>query len=186
MSLSTISLIELDPERVSEATGAKTAAFFCHRLPVRVDRAVIEELKLISNQRGKVNVRICLHEDPSANHHDMIALERRGRYYRPHKHACKGDTFHLLEGKLGIFAFDESGAVTDAVVLLPGEIYRTAVNTYHAILPLSEFVIHHENKPGPFEGSNDSIFPDWAPDGGNQIVADEYVRQLASRLPQAD
>ena len=93
MSLSTISLIELDPERVSEATGAKTAAFFCHRLPVRVDRAVIEELKLISNQRGKVNVRICLHEDPSANHHDMIA---RGylddlpqlNIYNIKKHGC--------------------------------------------------------------------------------------------------
>lgn len=184
MSLSTISLIELDPEKVTEDHGAKTIAFFCRTLPVRVDKALIEELKQVSRDRGNTNVRICLHETPDANHHDMVALEWNNRYYRPHRHARKGDTFHILEGRLGLLNFDAAGNVLEAVVIGPGEIYRTAVNSYHAILPLTEFVIHHESKPGPFEGANDSIFPDWAPNERDPAAVDAYVRQLASHLPE--
>lgn len=184
MSLSTISLIELDPQKVIEDRGAKTSSFFCQALPVRIDRALIEELKQISQDRGNTNVRICLHDSPDSKHHDMVALERNNRYYRPHKHVRKGDTFHILEGRLGLFNFDAAGNVLEAVVIRPGEIYRTAVDAYHAILPLTEIVIHHESKPGPFEGANDSIFPDWAPDGSDAGAVDDYVRQLAAHLPE--
>ena len=183
LGLSKISLLDPDLAKLVEDKGAKTVAFFCRNLPVVIDARLIEELKNVSRLRNDSNVRICLHDGPDASHHDMIALERRGRYYRPHKHARKGDTFHMIEGKLGIFSFDVDGNVTDAVVIGPGEIYRTAVNMYNAILPLSDYVIHHESKPGPFEGENDSIYPDWAPDGGDEGQTTAYVAGLAAHLP---
>ena len=185
MSLSTISLLDPDPAKLVEDKGAKTIAFFCRTLPVVVDARLIDELKQVSKQRDNANVRICLHDGPAADHHDMVALERKGRYYRPHKHARKGDTFHMLEGQLGIFSFDGDGNVTDAVVIGPGEIYRTAINMYHAILPLTDYVIHHESKPGPFEGENDSIYPDWAPDGSDAAETAAYVARLSELLPDA-
>ena len=126
LGLSKISLLDPDLAKLVEDKGAKTVAFFCRNLPVVIDARLIEELKNVSRLRNDSNVRICLHDGPDASHHDMIALERRGRYYRPHKHARKGDTFHMIEGKLGIFSFDVDGNVTDAVVIGPGEIYRTA------------------------------------------------------------
>ena len=52
-------------------------------------------------------------------------------------------------------------------------------------LDLSDnFVIHHESKPGPFEKENDSIFPEWAPDGSDPKEVEDYVRQLAAHLPE--
>jgi cupin fold WbuC family metalloprotein len=180
--LSRISLLKLDPDKIVEDMSSKTVSFFCRRCPVMVDSNLIDELKEVSRNRSNSNVRICLHDEPEAVHHDMVALERRDRYYRPHKHLKKGDTFHLIEGELGLFCFDNVGKVTDATVLRSGEIYRTAVNQYHAILPITEFVIHHENKPGPFEGPEDSIFPDWAPDGSDAEETNCYTEGLATLL----
>ena len=44
---------------------------------------------------------------------------------------------------------------------IKGEIYRTPINVYHTMFPISKFVIYHESKIGPFLKKNDSIFPEW-------------------------
>ena len=182
MGLSNISLLQPDSERLREDAGAKSVSFFVLRRPVKIDAAVIGELKEVSERRGGSNVRVCLHAGPDAVHHDMIILENQGKYYRPHKHDDKGEAFHIIEGRMGIFAFDESGAVIDAVVLEPQEIYRVEAGMYHAVLPLTDRVIYHENKPGPFTGEGDSIFPEWAPDGTNNEEVAAYVAALRSRI----
>lgn len=182
-TLSHISLIEPDEGKLRRDTTARTMAFFCKRHPVRVDKAVIAELKQLAADGGK-NVRVCLHDGPEAEHHDMVILEHRGKYYRPHKHLRKGEAFHIIEGYMGIFCFEDTGAVADACVLEPGDIYRVGVNMYHAVMPLTDQVIYHENKPGPFEGECDSIYPDWAPDGSDASAAGAYMQELKDQLPE--
>ena len=162
MKLSEISLLVPDPARLREDMGAKSVSFFCLQRPARVDAALLGEMKEVSAARGGRNVRICLQSSPQDEHHDMVVLERSGNYYRPHKHAAKGECFHVVDGKLGLLAFDETGAVIDATVLGSGDIYRIAVGMYHAVMPLSDPVIYHESKPGPFLGAGDSIYPKWA------------------------
>lgn len=161
--LSAVSLLLPDVRRLREDKSAKSVSFFCLERPVCVDQALLAEMKEISTQRDGRNVRICLHSGPEDDHHDMVVLERSGKYYRPHKHAEKGECFHVIEGRLGLLAFDATGGVIDATALGAGEIYRIAVGMYHAVMPLSDPVIYHESKPGPFLGEGDSIYPDWAP-----------------------
>jgi hypothetical protein len=45
-----------------------------------------------------------------------------------------------------------------------GNLYRVAKGSYHAVFPISDYVIYHENKPGPFLGDNNSIYADWSPE----------------------
>lgn len=182
MNCSTLSLINPDLDILWEDTSAKTIAFFCKRQPVRIDVALVEELKEVSKLRNGQNVRLCLHDSPDAAHHDMIILERKDKYYRPHKHREKGEASHIMQGRLGIFTFDDAGNVTEACALNPGEIFRVGTNMYHAIMPLTEVVIYHENKPGPFLGDNDSIFPDWAPDGKNDKITRAYIDTILPHL----
>jgi cupin fold WbuC family metalloprotein len=182
MSLSTLSLMDPDPEILWEDTGSKTIAFFCKRHPVCVDTALLEELKKISEARGGKNVRLCLHDSPDADHHDMVILEHKGKYYRPHKHLEKGEAFHIMVGRMGVFTFDDAGNVTESRALGSGEILRVGINMYHAVMPLTDLVIYHENKPGPFLGDKDSIFPDWAPDGIDIEKAAAYSAELANLL----
>ena len=178
MSLSDLNLLDPDPAMLRVDAKAKSLSFFCLKRPARVDARVIADLKTVAAESGGRNARICLHPGPDSPHHDMIVLEHKGKYYRPHKHADKGEAFHVMEGRLGIFAFDGAGRVVDAQALEPGDIYRVEVGMYHAVLPLTDQVLYHENKPGPFLGEGDSIYPEWAPDGADSAAVDTFVAGL--------
>lgn len=182
MNLSHISLRNPDPDKIRSDPGAKTLSFFCLHRPVLINADTIGELKTLSSENGNANVRICLHESPQANHHDMIILERAGKYYRPHLHPDKGEAFHIIEGQMGLFAFDANGNVLDAVVLNKGDIYRVEAGMHHALLPITDPIIYHENKPGPFLGDSSNLYPEWAPDGTNSDEVSAYVSELKSKL----
>lgn len=163
LSISKISLLSQDPKKLWRDPHAKSISFFCVTRPVRIDAKIIEELKQISLDNESCNVRVCLHSDPTAQHQDMIILERTGRFYPPHRHEGKGECFHVIEGTLGVVVFSPGGEILESVTLKPGELLRIEEGSFHAVTPITEYVIYHENKPGPFTGSGDSILPDWAP-----------------------
>ena len=177
----TISSVDLqDPDSVWLDEGGRSLGFFCKKKPVRVDAALLRELKETSVRLEGKDMRICLHESPDAAFHDMIILVRRGNYYRPHKHPSKGESYHIIEGSLGVAIFDEDGNVEDACVLAPNHslIYRTGENMYHAVIPVSDLVIYHESVAGPFIREHNSVFPHWAPDGSKDEESSVYVKHL--------
>lgn len=173
-----------DSGRVRLDDRGRSRAYFCLRKPVGAGQELIVELKALARTLGGWNVRVCLHESPEATFHDMIILEHRGRYYRPHKHTAKGETYHMIEGEMAAFAFADDGAVTDACRLSPqgNFVYRVGADMYHAVMPLTDVVIYHESKPGPFTGDTDSIYPPWAPAHGNQDDAGTYTEELLRLL----
>ena len=182
MKMSSLSILAPDPAKLREDIGAKSVSFFCLQRPVRVDQTLLAEMKQVSAERGGRNVRICLHSAPEDDHHDMVVLEHRGKYYRPHKHAEKGECFHVMDGELGLLAFDEAGAIIDAVLLRKGDIYRIAVGMHHAVMPLSDPVIYHESKPGPFLGEGDSIYAEWAPAEDDADAIQAYTSMALAQL----
>ena len=80
-----------------------------------------------------------------------------------------------------IFVFDYNGNIIDSALLLPGDIYRIEAEQYHSIMPVTDVVIYHENKPGPFLGDDDSIVPEWAP---NDVDYDKYIDTLKSYIKE--
>lgn len=173
-----------DPNAVRLDDSGRTSAYFCMKSEIKIDTDLIEELKQASADMGNSNVRICLHDGPDAAFHEMIILEHRGRYYRPHQHKSKGESYHVIEGAMGAFIFDQSGDVVDANLLTPDKnfIYRVGVGSFHAVMPVSDVLIYHESKLGPFLGLGDSIFPDWAPDGNNPDQVAEFNKHLLGLL----
>lgn len=169
-----------DPGAVRVDDRGRSRAYFVLRKPAKVDRTLIAELKEIAARLSGRNVRLCLHDSPDAPFHEMVIVERRGRYYRPHKHRAKGESYHIIEGAMAAFVFDEDGRVVDAAELTPDGsfLYRVGEHTYHAVMPLTEQVIYHESKPGPFLGEADSIYPAWAPDGSDNEQVAAYTARL--------
>lgn len=182
MSLSRKSLGNAQEVRLDD--GGRNRAYFFRRDPSRVDRELLEELKDVSHSLGDRNVRVCLHPDAASPMHEMIILERRGGYLRPHKHLHKGESYHVIEGEMGAVLFDEAGTVLDACRLTDRAtfLYRVGAGMFHAVLPLSDLVIYHECKLGPFTGEGDSVWPDWAPDGRNSAEAQAFTQSLVSLL----
>ena len=172
----------LEQTGVVQDLNARTLSYWCTEDVVGIDQQIVDQLLRVSEMNGNCDARICLHPSPGSNFHEMIILQHLGRYYRPHKHLEKGEAFHIMEGQMGIFTFDDAGNVTESRALGSGEILRVGVNMFHAVMPLTDMVIYHENKPGPFLGDKDSIFPDWAPDGLDNEIAATYSAWLAKLL----
>jgi len=180
-----LSSINLDGNKSVEiAESARAVAYFCKKLPVRIDKKLIGELKTRFKEIGDKNLRICLHDGPQALLHEMIILQRKGKYYRPHKHLNKGETFCILEGRMGIFSFNDEGGVIDSCILDPKDsvIYKVKANMYHAVMPISELVVYLEVKLGPFHSAHDSIFPSWASDGTDAQEIKKYNEYLRKKL----
>jgi glucose-6-phosphate isomerase len=173
-----------DSDSVWEDKGAKSISYFCKRKPVKVDRDLIQELKTIALRNGNKNIRLCLHDGPQAPFHNMVIVEHEGKYYPPHKHSNKGETFHIIEGKMAVFTFNEDSSIIDASILDDKEnlIYRVGVDMYHAVMPLSNPVIYHESKPGPFIPNSDSIYPRWAPAADNIEEVTSFRQRLMEVL----
>ncbi len=182
MKLSKISILEPDPEKVRQDVAAKSISCFCLHRPIFVGSELLKEMKDVSRVNGGCNVRICLHSGPEAMHHDMVVLESKENYYPPHKHEEKGECFHVMDGKLGLLAFDDCGDIIDANVLEKGDIYRIEIEMYHAVIPVSDIVIYHESKPGPFLGNDDSIIPSWAALEEDLKAVKAYKRRARSTL----
>jgi len=184
-----ISKIHLDdPEAFIIDRGKRSIAFFCIHRPVKIDWELIQELKNATIKYGGKNIRVCLHSGPEELFHNMIILENRGEYYRPHKHKKKSDSIHIIEGDMALFSFDEQGRVIDACRLSIHEnfIYRVEDNMYHVVMPLSQTVIYHESKLGPFLGDKDKVFPKWAPDGRDKDAAVSYNQRLLKQLSRIE
>lgn len=162
---------------------AKTASWFSKSDTIGITAGLLSEMKAVA-QKLNADLRVCLHKNPEAAYHDMIILQHRKNFYRPHKHLNKGETWHILEGRLASFVFDENGGIADARCLSPNStfLYRIGNDKYHVGIPISDIVIFHESKPGPFLASSDSIFPNWAPDGSNDKQAQDYRDSLLNKL----
>ena len=103
MRLSEITLSNRKKVRINDS--GRSVGLFSRSLPVGISRKLIEELKKTADLYKDKNVRICLHEGPNSIFQNMIILERKGGYYRPHKHLDKGECFHIIEGRMAVFAF---------------------------------------------------------------------------------
>ena len=173
-----------DPKAVWLDDNGRTPAYFCKRNPVKINAELIAELKSESARLGNRNLRLCLHENSDAPFHEMVILEYKGRFYRPHKHLLKAESYHIIEGKMAAFVFDEDGNVIDSNILEPtgNFLYRIDINQYHAVLPMTDMLIYHEAKPGPFLRETDSIIPPWAPDWENPEAAAEFSGRLMDLL----
>ncbi len=166
---------------VIEETDAKNPTYFCLNPPLTVGDNIVEEMLEISRLNSGSDVRLCLHRDPAARQHDMIVVEHRKNYYRPHKHLDKFDVLHVMRGSMLIFVFTETGQITQSIEMGTGDICRIPVNIYHTEIPIDAPVVFHENRPGPFDAANDSFFAPWAPENEDPLAPESFTRNLERR-----
>ena len=140
---------------------AKTTSYFLLKEGEVVNQKYVNflEKKYFKN---KEDVRLCLHTNTKAKHHDMIILQQKKKFYTPHKHLKKGETYHIIKGSMACVLLSDNGKITKVCKLKKNDIFRTPLNVFHTMLPISNYVIYHESKTGPFLKKNDSIFPKWS------------------------
>ncbi len=148
-------------------TAARSTTFVCKEETVEVGEEELGLLKRAALQDPLRRARLCLHHDHNDKVQEMVIAFCQDSYVRPHRHVNKSESFHIIEGKLAIIFFDKEGHITRRVKMercgnAHAFLYRSSNNAWHAVVPLSEFVIIHETATGPYrkEGTE---FPSWAP-----------------------
>jgi cupin fold WbuC family metalloprotein len=107
-------------------------------------------------------------------------------YVQPHKHENpdKREAFIVLRGSFLIVQFDESGNITDHVVMGGKQgIYGLEIppRTYHTLISLEEGSVLYELKDGPYIQQTDKIFASWAPQEGSAL-ANAYNADLLKKV----
>lgn len=133
----------------------------------KVTRDDVVFLKSQAAKNERKRVRLCTHPGNDDLLHEMLIIHAQNTYVPPHKHISKSESFHIIEGELSVFLFDEDGSMIETIKM--GETssdrvfyYRLSSTIYHSILPESEFVVFHEVTNGPFD-REDMIIAPWAP-----------------------
>ena len=96
-------------EEVLVATGAV--------VQVRAEDVAVVKARGTTNARKRA--RLCVHPGPDDKLHEMLIVLDRATYIRPHRHAGKSESFHVVEGELDVLLFHDDGAVREVVRMGP-------------------------------------------------------------------
>jgi cupin fold WbuC family metalloprotein len=147
---------------------------------------VVERSKVSTRKRA----RLCAHPDSADALHEMMISLARGTYVRPHRHAGKSESFHIIVGELDVVLFADDGTICEVIEMGPyaaGSVfyYRLMRACFHTVLVNTPHVLLHETTNGPFDPA-DTEFAPWAPEEGDERVAGYLAalrRQAAGFIP---
>lgn len=143
-------------------------------------------LKAQAAKNERRRVRLCAHPGNADPLHEMLIIHARKTYVPPHKHVNKSESFHIVEGALSVFLFDDEGRILETIRM--GEVasgrvfyYRLSSSIYHSVLPESEFVVFHEVTNGPFD-RQDMIIAPWAPADEDYGAQERFTDSLLNNI----
>ena len=153
-----------------------------------IDRSWIERIKVLAEQNDSGKFRTCIHHSEEDNVHEMLIAHRSKTYVRPHKHRINGESLQIVEGEATAIIFDDEGEIIQAFrVGDPSSdcpfYYSMAKAVFHMLLIHTGFLVFKETTKGPFV-RDDTLFPDWAPDGKDKKELATYFDKLRKRLKE--
>lgn len=153
---------------------------------IKIDKDFISATSEKAKESDRRRMNYNFHKDASATLQRMLNAMEPDTYIQPHKHENpdKVEAFFVLTGKILLVEFDESGNITDHIILNPktgnfgGEI---PPRTWHTLISLEPGSIAYEVKDGPYDPSIDKNFALWAPAEGDPDCL-EYNKMILKRL----
>ena len=108
----------------------------------------------------KDNIRINLHKNKNENYHDMIILQKKGTIIKPHRHPSGGETINLIYGKMKVLLMNSKGVIKKKLLMDTKKnlVYRVPGKIFHTYIIVSDYVVYHENKSGPYDRNKNMIF----------------------------
>lgn len=162
--------------------------FYSSRGIVKVRKAEINQLKQFAREASRKRSRLCAHQHTDEPLHEMLIVQEKGIYVRPHKHLGKIESFHVIEGEVNIVIFDDEGIILDVIEMgdyASGNIfyYRLSASLFHTVLVKSNIVVFHETTNGPFR-REDTIFTEWSPEDKDAGATQQFLEKLKHKLTE--
>ena len=162
--------------------------FFATASIVRVGKAQISSLKESARTNARHRVRLCTHPGTTDRLHEMMIIHCKDTYVRPHKHANKSESFHVIEGFVDVVLFDDAGEILKVISMgdyPSGKMFycRLSEPFYHTLMIRSQMLIFHEITNGPFK-REETLFAPWAPQENETSRIMGFLDQLNCRIEQ--
>jgi glucose-6-phosphate isomerase len=174
-------LLDLDdPAAVRRVATGRSPALFSSKPTACAGAALVDRLIAIARETGAGALRVCLHTSPTDELHDMLVLASPAAYAAPHMHVHKDETYHLVRGSGLLVLFDAGGRVTSSCTLDAQGTFlaRVGRGQLHTLVPLSDPMVFHESRPGPFDAAGDSVAAPWAPARDDEAAGLAWQRAL--------
>lgn len=138
-----------------------------------LDAQGLKFLKEKAEANKRKMIRFCFHPDAADTLHEMLIVQSRDTYIRPHKNKNKANrtkSYHVVEGRVMLIMFDDGGTVTKEIILgdrQAGEAFycRFSCEVFHTVRVISDVAIFLETINGPFN-QIDTVFAPWATNDG--------------------
>lgn len=171
-----------------ELTKISDEVFYMSGSIVTLGPGDLDFVKKQARQNARKIARICAHRDVDSRLHEMIIVNFRETYIRPHKNRGKEKSFLVLEGELDVLLFDDQGTVTGKRGIAARSshkdfFFRLHDTQYHTLRTRSECVVFLETSTGPF-APGDTIFAPWAPENSAAEECDEALVRWDSNAQQ--
>lgn len=155
--------------------------------PLILDAALLAPLRDSARNSPRRRMNLNLHASPEAACQRFFNALEADSYVPPHRHLESGkeETLVLVQGGLGLFFFDDSGAVTACHRLQAGSDrfgVHVPLGQWHCVLALDEGCVFLETKGGPFVPQTAGEFAPWAPAPGDP-AANAYMAGLRRLIP---
>ena len=158
-------------------------AIFNTESVIEVDSRTLSTLKDRARLAPRGRFRLCLHQSPADSVQEMIIVCQRRTYFRPHRQLLgKSKSYHVIEGQMTVYLFDEDGQVVRRIRMGNREsgktfCYRLSDPMWHLPVATSEVLVYSEISCGPFLKDNDVAYAPWSPKEGSSEVS-SYLDSL--------
>jgi cupin fold WbuC family metalloprotein len=127
-----------------------------------IDDAMVRRMRGLALGSPDGRARLCLHHALNDPVQEMILSLTEANCYPAHRHRDKAESYHILDGDLGILIFDDAGKVLHRHLLSSaapesGKALRIGPMLWHAVIALSPVVVFHETTSGPFQPGGSEV-----------------------------
>ncbi|WP_099463119.1 MULTISPECIES: WbuC family cupin fold metalloprotein [Parabacteroides] len=152
-----------------------------------INTILLDEITAKAKQSPRMRMNYNFHEKLDDPVNRLLNAMEPGTYLRPHRHLnpAKDEIFLLLRGRVAVFLFDETGEITDTLVLDPlAGIYGAEIKAgvWHGLLVLDSGSVIYEVKQGPFAPLSPENMAPWSPAVEDTEAVRLYMQKLAAAL----
>jgi cupin fold WbuC family metalloprotein len=150
-----------------------------------VPRALLDELAAKAAASPRARAHHNIHPTAADPVQRFLVVALWDSYFRPHRHALRGELAVLLRGQVDVLLFDADGRVLSRHAIGEGTAsiaYETELGTWHTLVPARGGCTFLEVKQGPYDPATASQFAPWAPAEGTPQVP-QFLAWLRAAQP---
>ena len=162
-----------------EAAGA----IFNDQSLLEVGPELLAMVKERARAAEKGRFRLCLHHDPGDPVQQMMIACTSRSYSAPHRHPGRVLSYQMVEGRMAVVLFDESGVITRRIQLGGNGPFCFWLGTAQWYMPLAEtdIAVFFEVLQGPNSQGEACEWAPWAPLEGS-VAAAAYLANLRRQV----